>query len=184
MTRRSSNGERPATHTSRLVRCVVGTLGASLLSGTLLGCVPRTMTAAPPASVGTPPPALSATVWGGVYTAEQASRGQATYRRRCAYCHGVFLDGADDPNGPPLTGLRFVNGWEGRTVAQLLTKIAQTMPFDEPGTLSMEVCRDLVAYILQENGMPDGDTSLPPDPVSLERIIISGQPPSSRPSRQ
>ena len=180
MTSRSSNGERAATHTSRLVRRVVGTLGASLLSGTLLGCAPRAMTAAPPASVGTPPPDVSATVWGGVYTTEQASRGQATYRRRCAYCHGVFLDGADDPNGPPLTGLRFVNGWEGRTVAQLLTKIAQTMPFDEPGTLSMEVCRDLVAYILQENGMPDGDTSLPPDPVSLERIIFSGRPPPSR----
>ena len=180
MTSRSSNGERAATHTSRLVRCVVGTLGASVLSGTLLGCAPRAMTAAPPASVGTPPPDLSATVWGGVYTAEQASRGQATYRRRCTYCHGVFLDGADDPNGPPLTGIRFINGWRGRTVAQLLTKIAQTMPMDDPGTLSMEVCRDLVAYILQENGMPDGDTSLPPDPVSLEGIIISGQPPPSR----
>ena len=180
MTSRSSNGERAATHTSRLVRCVLGTLGASLLGGTLLGCVPRAMTAAPPASVSTPPPDLSATVWGGVYTAEQASRGQVTYRRRCTYCHGVFLDGADDPNGPPLTGLRFINGWRGRTVAQLLMKIAQTMPMDQPGTLSMEVCRDLVAYILQENGMPDGDTALPPDPVSLERIIISGQPPPSR----
>ena len=130
--------------------CVVGTLGASLLSGTLLGCVPRTMTAAPPASVGSPLPDLSATVWGGVYTAEQASRGQATYRRRCAYCHGVFLDGGDSPNGPPLTGIRFINGWRGRTVAQLLTKIARDMPQDDPGTLSLEVYRELVAYILQE----------------------------------
>ena len=180
MTRRPSNGEKAATHTARRVRCVLGTLGATLLSGTLLGCAPRAMTAAPPASVGTPSPDLSATVWGGVYTAEQASRGQATYRRRCTYCHGVFLDGADDPNGPPLTGIRFIIGWEGRTVAQLLRWIAQTMPFDQPGTLSVEVCRDLVAYILQENGMPDGDTSLPLDPASLERIIISGRPPPSR----
>ena len=174
MTSRSSNDERAATHTSRLVRCVIGTLGASLLSGTLLGCAPRAMTAAPPA------PDLSATVWGGVYTAEQASRGQATYRSECTYCHGAFLDGADDPNGPPLTGLRFIIGWDGRTVAQLLMQIAQTMPLDGPGTLSMEEYGDLVAYILQENGMPDGDTALPPDPASLDRIIISRQPPPAR----
>jgi len=36
----------------------------------------------------------SATIWDGVYTAEQARRGQAVYTGPCDRCHGYKLDGA------------------------------------------------------------------------------------------
>jgi len=31
-------------------------------------------------------------VWDGIYTASQASRGEAAYRANCASCHGVNLE--------------------------------------------------------------------------------------------
>ena len=104
-------------------------------------------------------------------------RGQTTYREHCAFCHGVFMDG-DDADGPPLTGIRFLTQWNGRTVGQLAAKVAQTMPLGLAGTLSMAEYRDLVAYILQENGMPAGNAPLPADPSALGQILISRRPTS------
>ena len=42
-------------------------------------------------------------VWDGVYTAEQAKRGEALYGQHCAACHGGTLLGAEA--APALTGL-------------------------------------------------------------------------------
>src|ERR1700677_4631375 len=38
--------------------------------------------------------AYAASVWDGVYTAEQADRGKALYGKQCASCHGAGLDGS------------------------------------------------------------------------------------------
>ena len=47
-------------------------------------------------SVANPP----TTIWDGVFTAEQALRGQAAYTGPCDRCHGYKLDGApEDPCG-------------------------------------------------------------------------------------
>ena len=47
-------------------------------------------------------PADTVTIWDGVYTPAQASRGQRTYERACGSCHGVDLKGSMD--APPLIG--------------------------------------------------------------------------------
>ena len=152
----------------------VSVAGAVIL--TQLGCASRVVQPAP-TSEAAAIPARPDTVWAGVYLEEEARRGQATYRENCTYCHGVFLDG-DDSNGPALTGIRFLSRWDGRTVAELLSQVSQTMPFGNAGALSMADYRDLIAYVLQENGIPTGAASLPDDPALLGQISISRLPSS------
>jgi S-disulfanyl-L-cysteine oxidoreductase SoxD len=44
-------------------------------------------------------------VWNGVFTTEQAQRGQARYKEFCASCHGDMLEGGE--SAPPLAGGEF-----------------------------------------------------------------------------
>lgn len=56
-------------------------------------------------------------VWDGVYTAEQAKRGEALYGEHCASCHGAALAGAEA--APALTGFEFSANWNGLTLGDL-----------------------------------------------------------------
>src|SRR6185436_12763694 len=71
-------------------------------------------------------------IWDGVYTAEQARRGQLAYTGPCDRCHGYKLDGApDDPDmlpAPPVAGPKFLRKWDGRTLAALFDYVRATMP--------------------------------------------------------
>src|SRR4051794_12331725 len=75
-----------------------------------------------------------ATVMGGVFTAEQAKRGEKVYADNCATCHGPKLQGTD-AGGPPLNDKDFINGWKDMSVGALLNKIATDMPSNAPGSL-------------------------------------------------
>ena len=174
--RRRARFTRPGDRRRRAARGDRLTRYAPVASAILVVCLSLSCASrgTPLSSPGDAPVAspIPSSAGAGVYLAEDAQRGEATYRRNCTYCHGVFLDG-DDADGPPLTGIRFLNQWNGRTVAALTTKVAQTMPLGLAGTLSATEYRDIVSYILQENGMPPGDAPLPSEPAGLERIVIS-----------
>jgi mono/diheme cytochrome c family protein len=107
----------------------------------------------------------------GVYTAEQALRGKSGYDGVCARCHGVPLTGSQG-NGPTLKGAAFLAHWDNDTLGSLFTKIRDTMPAGSPGTLTDEVKRQILAYVLQQNGFPGGSTELPGDVNALEEIGI------------
>ena len=111
-------------------------------------------------------------VWDGVYTAEQAARGEDTYELDCAHCHGPYLDGGE---GPSLAGQGFLRNWLEDNVNNLFTRVHQSMPADAPGSLSPQVSADILSYVLQRNGFPPGDTELVPDPEVLSRIRIEGK---------
>ena len=91
---------------------------------------------------------------GGIYTAEQAGRGQNVYVSKCSECHdgGIM--------GPELWGRDFLGEWEGKNVRSLLEAVKETMPADAPGSLNERDVVDVVAYILQENGQPAGASPL------------------------
>ena len=113
-------------------------------------------------------PASSRTARDGVYSDEQARRGQAVYRDKCASCHGAALAGA---NAPPLAGDAFLGVWGG-PVAELVDKIQHTMPQDDPGKLTRQQSTDVVAYMLQVGKFPAGRAELSADaavqkPISL-----------------
>ena len=103
----------------------------------------------------------------GVYTDAQAKRGQAVYQAKCASCHGDSLAGA---NGPPLTGSDFLSVWSNDSLFELASKIRNTMPQTEPGTLTAEQAADIVSYVLQSNKFPVGRTELRADEAALKAI--------------
>ncbi len=97
------------------------------------------------------------TVTEGVYTVEQAARGQQVYQEQCATCHGDALEGAV---GPPLAGDGFLSIWSARPVVELVDKIQNTMPLQAPAPLSRQDSIDLGAYVLQAGGFPAGPEEL------------------------
>ncbi len=95
------------------------------------------------------PPAL--------YSATQATAGDAVYAQNCAMCHGANLEGQA---GPALVGASFASTSSGKTIGTVFTGITQTMPASNPGGLTHEQYTDVMAYILSKNGYPAGTTAL------------------------
>jgi mono/diheme cytochrome c family protein len=98
------------------------------------------------------------TTWDGVYSEGQAKRGETTYSKTCASCHGPDLSGAD--TAPSLTGAGFNSDWSDLTIDDLASRIRTTMPADGPGTVGPEDVADIVAFILSKDGFPAGPVEL------------------------
>ena len=118
---------------------------------------------------------LAASVWDGVYTEEQAKRGEAIYYERCAACHGSELEGGDMT--PGLTGGVFTSNWNDLSVGDLFERIRITMPLDRPRTLSRQQSADVVAFLLKANRWPAGAAELPRDLEPLKEITIEAVKP-------
>ena len=109
-------------------------------------------------------------IWSGVYTEEQASRGEEVFLARCAFCHGEDLAGSE--MGPVLKGSAFIEFWAGLSLADLINVITTSMPQDNPGGLDAAQYADVLAYILQQGEYPAGSTEIPADGSGLEEIEI------------
>ena len=120
----------------------------------------------------------SRSVWDGVYTQEQAKRGEAAYAQECASCHGLTLNGGE--MAPPLTGGEFMSNWNGLTAGDLFDRIRTTMPADAPGKLNREKTADILAQILSANQFPAGSTELPHQSEVLKEIRIEASKPAGK----
>ena len=107
-------------------------------------------------------------LWDGVYTQDQAKRGEAVYVEKCARCHGAQLIGGD--MNPPLVGPEFLSTWNTKTVGDLFDRIRTTMPADKPGSVSRQQSSDVVAYLLSANKFPIGSTELENQTELLKQI--------------
>ena len=119
-------------------------------------------------------PGAGSTVWSGVYTAEQAKRGEASANRSCAKCHAADLTGGQD--GPSLVGRETLDAWSMLTLGDLFDRIKTTMPADAPQTLSAQETADILAYVLSLNSCPPGEKALPPDAATLRQVRITSRP--------
>jgi len=117
-------------------------------------------------------------VWDGVYSAEQANRGQARYNQMCATCHGDSLAGGE--SAPPLAGGEFLANWNTLTVGDLFDRTRSTMPQDKPGTLSREANAEIMAYLLRSNQFPEGKEALPQSSEVLKEIRIEAVKPERK----
>ena len=117
-------------------------------------------------------------VWDGVFTADQATRGQARYREVCASCHGEMLEGGE--SAPPLAGGAFLANWNTLTVGDLFDRTRSTMPQNKPGSLNREASAEILAYILSANQFPAGNTALPQASEVLREIRIEAIKPGSK----
>ena len=106
----------------------------------------------------------------GVYTADQATKGEAVYKENCAACHGDNLEGSGPM--PPLAGKDFLSNWQGKTVGDLFEKTQTSMPATAPGTLTPEQTASLMAYVLAQGKYPTGATALPDKMDALKTITI------------
>jgi mono/diheme cytochrome c family protein len=115
-------------------------------------------------------PTSTRSVWDGVYTAEQAKRGEAVYAQNCAACHGNALEGGE--MAPPLAGGAFNANWNGLTMGDLSERIRISMPQNNPGSLSRQQCSDILAFMLSVGNFPAGNTELAREAEVLKQIAF------------
>jgi mono/diheme cytochrome c family protein len=111
-------------------------------------------------------------VSGGVapqYTKEQAEAGKVAYNANCAVCHGSTM--TNGTFGTPLAGQYFKEQWTGKPASAFFTH-AKTMPPANPGSLPDATYANIVAYILETNGVPAGAKELPATPDALKALTI------------
>ena len=119
----------------------------------------------------------SRSVWDGVYTEEQAKRGEAIYHKECASCHGDTLIGGG--GAAPLTGGNFLSNWNGLTLGDLFDRIRKTMPQGNLGKLSKQQDADVLSYILEFNKFPTGKTELQRQVEFLREIRFEATKPEA-----
>ena len=85
----------------------------------------------------------------GVFTAEQAEAGRIVYQQKCVGCHTLDWYTGD-----------IIHAWEGGSLFALFEVISTTMPQDNPSSLQRRQYVEVLAYILELNGLPAGETPL------------------------
>jgi mono/diheme cytochrome c family protein len=117
------------------------------------------------------------TIWDGVYTEKQAERGRATYTEACSHCHAKNLIGGQ-VNGemaPALKGVYFILRWSG-SLSDLFIEIEDSMPKDDPGSVSSEETADIIAYLLQSNDVQAGGSEILPSREKVKDILVTKKP--------
>ena len=110
-------------------------------------------------------------IWSGIYTENQAIRGEEIYTEECADCHREDLRGQD--MSPSLVGIGFTFKWEGKNLQEFYASMRFGMPQTAPGSLMDSQYVALTAFLLSRNGFPAGDLELTADQEQLENITIT-----------
>lgn len=111
------------------------------------------------------------TVWNGIYTAEQAARGEQEYTANCSRCHGATLAGTE---GNGLTGPDFMDRWREDSMGGLYEFVTESMPPARRGggrpLIADSTYLDIMAFVLSKNDFPAGPNPLTSD--GLDDILI------------
>jgi hypothetical protein len=119
--------------------------GACLATSVLLLVMGARSSAHLPASQHAP----SGSTMSGVFTAAQAGKGEELYMTLCTGCHA----------GGTYASLGAT--WTGRPVLEMFDLLQQTMPKNDPGSLTDAETARIVAYMLKINRVPVGKSELP-----------------------
>jgi mono/diheme cytochrome c family protein len=111
----------------------------------------------------------------GLFTLEQAARGERVYQAECASCHAPDMKGGPAARG--LSGLTFRYQWADRPLAALFDVMREKMPPGKPGALREQAYLDLLAAILKRNDFPPGEAELEADEKFLRSMLIRWQRP-------
>ena len=116
--------------------------------------------------------------WDGVYSLEQAKRGEPLYSNNCAACHGSDLTGGE--MAPPLIGFEFSANWDTLTLGDIFERIRVSMPQNDPSALTRAQKIDVLGFILYKGGYPAGETELPSQTEVLKTISFLATKPESK----
>lgn len=121
----------------------------------------------------------------GVYSLEQAKRGEAFYDSACSFCHTLKPDFVllprtaktgmlvgDDRLLMTVVGDNIARTY--RNVGRLYNKLRTSMPGFAPGGLSTRENLDILAYLLQANGLPAGPEELTEDLPRMRATPLLG----------
>ncbi len=129
---------------------------------------------------------------GGFYTADQAKRGETAFNKYCAVCHTTDTStpmaeqtkgtgrgmrmGSRPPSLLNLGGKFLSSTFEERpnypSVWYLFNRIRRSMPAFGADIIGNDVKVDIVAYILQANGLSPGRDELTTDTAAMKRMRI------------
>ena len=157
---RGRRGQRPLRAVARRGLAALA-LTLALVAGLAAGGATGATTAGAAAAQSS-----AGSVLDGVFTPAQASRGERTFSDVCAACHDTG----------EFSGGRFRISWVGRPVGELFETISTLMPEADPGSLSPAEYAAIVAYLLQINNYPAGDTNLPTNVRALGQLEIVSPP--------
>jgi mono/diheme cytochrome c family protein len=108
----------------------------------------------------------------GWYTPAQAASGAKRYQKICASCHGAKLQGGIAFMAPALVGKQFWLAYGGKQLSTLWSSVHTEMPMMAPGSVSAKNSIDIMAFLLQKNGVPSGTVPLD-DTVDLSKVLPS-----------
>lgn len=111
------------------------------------------------------PAIASAQTLPATYTAAQATAGAKLYEANCTMCHGAKLEGTA---APQLAGADFLKKFSGQTADDVHYIVSTQMPLTAPASLKPSEYIALMAFILQKNKYPAGETPL--DAAKLKTI--------------
>jgi mono/diheme cytochrome c family protein len=117
--------------------------------------------------------AAAPSIWSGVFTAEQAKRGNDAYQASCSGCHGSDLR-ATNGEAVDLTYAAIRAKWTGKTLEERFETIRDTMPLGNGNSLGDKTYMDILAFILQFNDFPPGNQELVPETA---KVIVFVQKP-------
>lgn len=100
----------------------------------------------------------------GVYSDDQSDRGKDVFNMVCSDCH------------LPAEFKGIVDDWAGSSMFEVFDGIRTTMPEDGPGSLRNQEYADVVAYILDLNGVPAGSVELAGETDTLRGIRVTAPP--------
>lgn len=110
----------------------------------------------------------------GTFTVEQVAEGHIVFNEMCSSCRGSNLEGGI---APTLTGTMFQKTWsrENVNVDDLHYIVTTSMPPQQTNLLDEEDYLAVLAYILDQNGVPAGQNSLTNNREQLSGIrMVSG----------
>src|ERR1700732_4090126 len=102
------------------------------------------------------------------YSEAQAKRGKEQYAQFCAQCHAANLRGIG--TAPALLGDDFMQDYY--SVNDLFIKASVTMPGDNVHGLPTDTYLNIIAYLLQANGLPAGAENLKGDVPTMKRMPL------------
>lgn len=104
----------------------------------------------------------------GYYTVGQARRGDGLFRVNCVNCHV----------SSEFAGSSFERRWRNQSVGAIYMFVRYSMPEDNPAGLPEQTYADIIAYVLELNDFPAGDTELTTSLDSLMQMTMWEDSPS------
>ncbi len=81
-----------------------------------------------------------------------------------------FLEGIDD--SPPLSGDDFLWDWNELSVGDLFERIRVSMPDGKENSVTKQEKADVLAFVLQKNDFPTGETEIEASTQALRPIAF------------